>query len=62
MEDDLHEVNELLNLGLLETYEGDEYKGYRPSEEGIGTSKFYLDRKECERLSAVFARLASHLK
>jgi hypothetical protein len=51
-------INEFLGLELAYTVRGDELKGWKRDLEDGGSTKFYLNRAECEVLSRAFARAA----
>ena len=51
-------INEFLGLELGHTVRGDELKGWKRDLEDGGSTKFYLNRVECELLSNAFARVA----
>jgi hypothetical protein len=56
------QINAIIpGLDLTETHHGKEVKGWTRDEEGGGTTKFYLDSRDCRRLAALFQALAEEL-
>lgn len=55
-------INAFLHLDLCVTVRGNEAKGWCSDIEDGGRMKFYLDRKDCQELSVLFAQLAAKLK
>ena len=58
----IDDVNELLGLCLAQTFRADELKGWRPSPQDNGVTKFYIDSADCQKLSEAFAKIATELK
>ena len=54
-------INEELNLDLVRTIRGDEFKGVCPDQYDGGFHKLYLSRSTCELLARAFAAAAEQL-